>query len=316
MTAAQPASQRPATPHPYPPIVENRSSAGIQSPLRVVAFNAKGGVHLDGILACFKREPLRSASVILISEADFGTSRSGGLRVAHEMGARLGMSCGYVKEFGLRPADGGEIRAFLGNAILSRVPLEDVFAISIPVQSRRNPLPGSLKRYRREGKPVALVATIEVGGKPLRVCVAHFDSRAAPAGRELQMTTLLHDFPPNGPAIIGGDLNTTTLELGDPEVMRRVGREMILHSRRFRSPMAYEPLFERLADAQFEVRDANLDGRPTFTFSRLVPPWLRPRLDWIALRGCRPVPGSAAVIPARLGEGLPRRRHRPATIVP
>jgi hypothetical protein len=33
--------------------------------------------------------------------------------------------------------------------------------------------------------------------------------------------------------------------------------------------------------------------------SRLVPPLWRPKLDWIAARGIRPVKGSAAVVSAR-----------------
>lgn len=274
--------------------------------MRVVAFNARGGVRFAGIAGCFAREPLRSASVILLSEVDFETRRSGRRRVASELAAALGMSCAYIKEFGLMYRD-GRVHAYLGNAILSREPLEQVCAVAIPkLTTATRRLPATLGRPRRVGGPAALVARIAHAGRQLHVCVAHLDSRAAPAGRERQMTALLEQFPVDGPAIIGGDLNTTTLELARPEHAQLVMREMLLNSRRFRYPIPHEPLFGRLAEAGFDVEGANAEGRATFTFTRMIPPWLRPRLDWIALRDLKPVPGSAAVIPARPGLLSPR----------
>jgi hypothetical protein len=68
---------------------------------------------------------------------------------------------------------------------------------------------------------------------------------------------------------------------------------------RFRYPEAYEPLFADLSRAGFEVRAANVPGKPTFTFHRAIPPMLRPKLDWIALRELPPIAGSARVVTAR-----------------
>jgi endonuclease/exonuclease/phosphatase family metal-dependent hydrolase len=280
-------------------MVENRPSSHDGGPLRVVAFNARGGVRMSGIARCFQREPLRGASIVLLSEVDFETRRSGRRRVASELAAKLGMSCAYIREFGLVYRD-GQVHAYLGNAILSREPLDDVYAVAVPrLTTATRRLPAALGRPHRTGGPAAMVARISYRGAPITVCVAHLDSRAAPIGREHQMITLLEQVPQAGPAIIGGDLNTTTMELTRAEHARAVVREMLLNSRRFRHPIPHEPLFGRLAHAGFEVEGANAEGRATFTFSRLIPPWLRPRLDWIALRELRPVPGSAAVIPAR-----------------
>jgi endonuclease/exonuclease/phosphatase family metal-dependent hydrolase len=298
-TASKPKIDAAAAAHPYEPMVENRPSSRVEGPLRVVAFNARGGMRFGGIVECFTREPLRSASIILLSEVDFDTWRSGRRRVASELAVKLGMSCAYIKEFGLIYRD-GQVHAYLGNAILSREPLEEVYAVPIPrLTTATRRLPTALGRPRRTGGPAALVASVSRGGARIRVCVAHLDSRASPAGREHQMMSLLEQFPADGPAIIGGDLNTTTLELARPEHAKAVLREMLLNSRRFRHPIPHEPLFGRLAEAGFEVDGANAEGRATFTFSRIIPPWLRPRLDWIALRELEPVPGSAAVIPAR-----------------
>jgi endonuclease/exonuclease/phosphatase family metal-dependent hydrolase len=302
MTIAQPMPRGPERKaHLFEPMVENRRSTIAPGPLRVVAFNAQGGVRFEGILRCFASEPLRSAAVILLSEMDLGTRRAGGRKVASELAQDLGMSCAYVPEFGLIGADGA-MRAFLGNAILSREPMEDVIAIPLPRGSTRSPhVPRSLGRLKREGSPVAIVATIGVRGKTVHISVAHLDSRANPAGRDLQIATMLEGFPSDGPAIFGGDLNTTTVELIHPASVRIVLREMLLNSKRFRHPHLHEPLLARLGAAGFEVRGANAEGRATFTFSRIVPPWMRPKLDWIALRGLEPVAGSATVIPARPG---------------
>jgi endonuclease/exonuclease/phosphatase family metal-dependent hydrolase len=307
MTLAQPMpAESPRKSHRFEPIVENRPATLAPGPLRVVAFNAQGGTRFEGILRCLSREPLRSASVLLLSEIDFGTGRSGNRKVALELANALGMSCAYVPEFGLIAPD-GVTRAYLGNAILARAPMDEVIAIPLPKVSNREPrFPRSLAQFRREGSQVAIVATIKVRDKTVHLSVAHLDSRAHPSGRDLQMAAMLEGFPIDGPAIFGGDLNTTTVELIDPASFPIVMREMLFNSRRFRHPRIHEPLLARLGAAGFEVGGANADGRATFTFSRVIPPWMRPKLDWLALRGLQPVPGSAMVLPARPGFFAPR----------
>jgi hypothetical protein len=99
--------------------------------------------------------------------------------------------------------------------------------------------------------------------------------------------------------ILAGDFNTTTTELETPSAFAMIAAQIALRPWRFRYPEQYEPLFQDLARAGFKIEGANAPGKPTFTFSRVIPPWLRPKLDWIALRGLEPVAGSARVIPAR-----------------
>ena len=102
-----------------------------------------------------------------------------------------------------------------------------------------------------------------------------------------------------GAVILGGDFNTTTTDLYAPWGMAMVAVQMATRPWRFRYPEPYEPLFAELARGGFKVRGANVPGKPTFTFSRAIPPALRPKLDWIALRGLEPMPGSARVVAAR-----------------
>lgn len=289
--------------HPFAPMLENRASSRASgAPVRVVAFNAQGATMLNRIVACASEPRLKRATFFLLSEVDSGTRRCGRRIVAADLARELGMSFAYIGEWGLYDAH-GKVQAFLGNAILSREPIEDLALIPMPDPNGwKRPLPFGLKRsgLRRTGGPVALVATVRVAGKPLRLCVVHLDSRCHPAARERQIAAVLDGFPA-GPAVIGGDFNTTTMSLIDPRSAVEVTRRMLFESHRFRDPVPYEPLFNRLNEAGFTIDGANAAGVPSFTFSRIVPPWFRPRLDWIALRETEAVPGTAAVIPARRG---------------
>jgi endonuclease/exonuclease/phosphatase family metal-dependent hydrolase len=278
--------------HHFEPIVVNRPPLGSRSTLKIVAFNARSGRHLHGILKCLRQPPLSGADILLLSEVDWQHPRSFGREIAAELAAEFGMSFAFVGEFAT-PRRWGPPRSFLGNAILSSRPLVDVYPV---------PLPSSFLRPRIRrliGVPTGLIAKVVVNGRVMSIGVAHLNSRWDPAGRDFQMREFLATFPPDGPAIIGGDLNTTTVDMRENVAMLAVARHLLRNPRRFRAPEPWEPLFERLAEANFTVDGANAPGKPTFTFSRAIPPLIRPKLDWIALRGLEPVPGSAAVITAR-----------------
>jgi endonuclease/exonuclease/phosphatase family metal-dependent hydrolase len=283
----------------FAPIVHNRERRPRQDgPLRVVLFNAAGGIRLGGIASCLARFPLNRASIILLCESDWRTSRSGNREVAAELAALLGMSFAFVPEFGLgKPdAESNAYNAYLGNAILSANPFEEVRAVGLPQP------PGSSAGYwrgQRIGAPAGLVAHATYSGIRIAIGVAHLASRTDPPGRELQMRTYLAGFPTQGPAIFGGDLNTTTTRLSSPGALLRTAAQMLVNPNRFRQPQRYEPLFERLADHALEIHGANVMRRSTFTFSRAIPRAFRPKLDWLATRELTPVRKSAAVIPAR-----------------
>ena len=54
-----------------------------------------------------------------------------------------------------------------------------------------------------------------------------------------------------------------------------------------------------MEEAGFHIDGANAPGKRTFTYSRIVPRFMRPNLDWIAVRGFEAVAGSAATVPAQ-----------------
>jgi endonuclease/exonuclease/phosphatase family metal-dependent hydrolase len=282
---------------PFPPIVVNRAARQPGSRLRVVLLNAAGGKRFREIVTCLKRPALQGADVILLCEVNAGMKPSAGRDVAAEMAAMLEMSCAYIPEFGVTNPP-GEIVRYMGNAILSAAPFEDVVAVPMhnprtPRMLRRNP------NWSRVGRPTGIVTRIKFGGRELTVGLAHLHSRCIPAERARQMANFLESFPTLGRAVFGGDLNTTTTELSSWSHIWATARQMITNPSRFRAPQAYEPLFDHLREHGLEIDGVNVPNRPTFTFSGLIPRSMRPKLDWLAIRELRPIAGTAAVVTPR-----------------
>jgi len=278
----------------FPLVTINRTAWPRLNTLRVAAFNAQWGLKLDEIIACLKRPPLEGAGLILLAEIDCNVSRSRNRDVAAEIAEALRMSFLYVPEFAPRNQMPRPV-SFLGNAILSGYPLTEVRSIALP--NFRMP-----RRARRlAGLPHGCVATINPNGREIAVGMAHLNSRTGPAGREKQIVQYLKGLPEARPTIIGGDFNTTTVSLMTPAEAIKTMILLALTPGRFRNPISYEPLFRRLAAAGFGIEGANAMSRATFAVSGVVPRWMRPKLDWLALRGVEPVRGSAVVVAAKTG---------------
>src|SRR5260370_25215679 len=149
------------TPH-FPPFVVNRASRRIGPRLRVVLLNAAGGKRFAQIAACLRRPPLKGADVILLCEINSkpGIRDSQGGEIAMHLGESLDMSCAYIPEFGLRPP-GGEIASYMGNAILSAAPFEEVTAVAM--HRPRTPMawPIRMRHWERVGVPAGLVTRVK-----------------------------------------------------------------------------------------------------------------------------------------------------------
>jgi endonuclease/exonuclease/phosphatase family metal-dependent hydrolase len=92
----------------------------------------------------------------------------------------------------------GTLQSDRGNAILSTLPLEDAYAVELPLVLQRR---------------VAVTAIIDLGGRKLRLASAHLDPRGPPghrwlgaAGRARQARHLVASLPQD-PVILGADLN-------------------------------------------------------------------------------------------------------------
>ena len=276
----------------FEPTALNRRSAGARFPLKVAALNLRGSGQVEAIAARLKRPPLHGAGVLLLSEVAWRTRWSGRREVAAELASILGMSFIFAPSWGYRSSHDGRVASLKGCAILSTQPLIDVITTPIPA------LPHQHNRHRRVDRHVGIIASIVIGGREIKLGVVHLSRNGSPQFRARQMEEYLIAFPPDGPAVVGGDFNTTTI-VWDSFALAKVAALMMIRPRRFRDPARYEPLLGRLGDAGFGIDGANLALKPTFTFTRAIPSVLRPKLDWIAMRRLRAVPGSAAVVAPR-----------------
>jgi len=287
-------SVRPTAPT-FEPIARNRPSKGIGSRFKVVVFNARGGKHLDAIAERLGRPPLAEAGVILLCELDWRLKRSGMREVAADLAARLSMSFAFAPEYGFPRRDG--ITSFLGNAILSAEPLTEIRAVPITsLYDWTRHHPGDVKDVRAIGARTALIAAINLGRTRVTLGVAHLERLTSPAGRAIQMAALIAAIPTHGPAVIGGDFNTTGADLSRPRELARLALRLLREPRWLQRPESHEPLFEQLIRVGFTFEGANLPLAPTFAPAAPVPRFIRPKLDWVATRGLRPLPHSARVV--------------------
>jgi endonuclease/exonuclease/phosphatase family metal-dependent hydrolase len=292
---SQGAAQRPASEPFFEPLIVNRRARSIAGPLRVTLFNAQGLTEVEKIAQCLSRPPLSRSSILLLCEADWGTHRSGQRETVRELAEKLQMSFAYMPEFGIPQKDGTH-QSFLGNAILSTTPFDEVRGVAYPMPIVEGASP-ILKR--RVGSPAGLVCRFTFGKRDVQVGVVHLASHCDPQSRDEQMAAYMAQYPAEGPAILGGDLNSVTTQLLSGRAYLETMVRMLLMPWRFHSPQRYEPLFKRLTAAGLQIDGVNRMRKSTYTFGRIVPPLFRPKLDWLAVRDLKPVKKSAAVIPAR-----------------
>ncbi|MDT5270892.1 MAG: hypothetical protein QOH49_3078 [Acidobacteriota bacterium] len=203
---------------------------------------------------------LPRADVIALQEADRATVRAGGLHVARELAAALGMN--YVRAHVPTPADvEPEARKWwldfeermlrgedgdTGVALLSRLPLSDAARIE---------LPWGVCPWRPR---LAVAASVPFGRRTLHVFNAHIDTHATVEGQLKQHRTVLAQAERTAgsePTVLLGDFNTLNDE------GRRAARSL-LELNGYTTPL------------------------PTNTATWRSGP-IRHHFDWIFLRGAR-----------------------------
>jgi endonuclease/exonuclease/phosphatase family metal-dependent hydrolase len=292
---------------------------------RLVAWNIERGAEFDGQLEVLRAHPyLKDFDVLLLTECDLGMARSGNRHVARDLARELGCDFAFVpcylnltKGSGIERRVPGENELGLhGNAILSRYPLHHI---------RRIPLCNGIDKVaspeKRLGSQTAVAAEVEFPGWRLTVASVHLDAQSSQAHRRDQMRDVLAALPGDGPAVLGGDWNTTTYDssralwailgfwlrvlMGVDHVIRH----HYLHpERRFE-----RDLFRLLEDRGFDYRECNVPGERTIGYQfgnhktrqslgEWVPAWCFPfirwslrhhegrcpfKIDWFAARGVR-----------------------------
>jgi endonuclease/exonuclease/phosphatase family metal-dependent hydrolase len=256
----------------------------------MVFWNAERGKYLDASARLLGE---LDAGACLLCELDLGMARSGQAHTAHELAVRLGAGYAFGVEFlelGLGDARerawhaGEENAAGLhGAAILSAYPLERPALIRLETDGAWF---DGRHGERRVGGRMAVVATLRIGGRPVTLVTVHFESHSDPEHRAAQMRRLLEAieiYAPGAPALIGGDLNTSTVSR---DWARGTGERPVLPAERVLDPVPYEPLFEVAAAQGYDWRACNQLGVPTQRSRPDGTP--RPplgRIDWFLARG-------------------------------
>lgn len=203
--------------------------------IRVVAWNIERGQKLSGIIKSLQtHEDLRTADVLLLTELDCGMARSNNAYVAGEIACALGMNYVFAPSYlslnkgsGLEAKAAGENTfALHGNALFSRYPIKNFYAIRLP--NGKDKMRG---REKRLGSQRAVVADINHPNGLLRAVSLHLDAHSSQAHRKLQMQIILDNLQrqtTQPPTIIGGDWNTSTYNSSQAEYaivgfFRRVG---------------------------------------------------------------------------------------------
>src|SRR5262249_29185288 len=67
--------------------------------MRIVTWNIEKGKRWQVLERCFSHESIRTTDVLCLNEVDEGMARSGNLRIAYEIGERLGMQVTFGPTF-------------------------------------------------------------------------------------------------------------------------------------------------------------------------------------------------------------------------
>lgn len=240
--------------------------------------------------------------IALLTEVDIGMARSGNRHTVRDLAEPLDYGYVYALEFAeLGLGDDREIEwhkgqtnnyGYHGNAILSRWPLTECFAVRLDDGAHWF-IDFEQVDQRRIGFRNAIGARTIVHGEPLWCVAAHFENRATPEMRAEQARRLVAAIGSKAgaePIVIGGDFNTSALP-NDQHALEEI----------FEDPSAREPMFAVLHEAGFSWTTANTkeptcrtrpDGTPEPPFTRI---------DWFFTRGFDA--DDAATLPAIDAEG-------------
>jgi endonuclease/exonuclease/phosphatase family metal-dependent hydrolase len=234
--------------------------------LRVAGWNIECGKNFDGIAHSLNNDPLlRFADLILLSEVDDGMARSGNRSVATELGRAIGAHAVYGVEYLELGSWGGgrdsaNTAALHGNAILTRHPFSNARLVRLP-RCERNFESAQKRLGGRLGLLIDVVIDTDHGPAELLAATTHLDVVNSPRCRQKQMRALLDhiDTGSNGPAILGGDLNTHTFSRGTRiRALRNLAR-LLINPRAVAAsvlrPHRFEPALRDL-----ELFEFNLEG--------------------------------------------------------
>jgi len=189
--------------------------------LRVVSWNIERGLRLLGVSDVLKA---LKADLMLLTELDRGVARSRGLDVFSELCDRLSVEGHFAREFQELESvwrriipTGGPGGGVHGNAVLSRLAIEDYQVIDLPTTAPlswegRTLVPELFEP--RVGRRIAQRFRVRIEGRPISVINTHLENwRCGWHHRRDQLCAALRGFfpgprePQGGARLLAGDLN-------------------------------------------------------------------------------------------------------------
>jgi endonuclease/exonuclease/phosphatase family metal-dependent hydrolase len=262
-------------------------SRGAALPFSAAVFNMEAGRRFTEIRAYLQYHPLlKNLDVIFANELDWGMERTGKLHISRELAQSLGMNYAFGVEFlSLKAAEQGE--GLHGNAILSQFPLSRIKIVRLPLEYEWFHYK---EDDRRLGLRMAVLADADLGGgfKAGLVSV-HLENRAGPEGRKRQMEFLLDavaaHYPEGMPVLMGGDMNTNTVDGNSGAQMQELSLDASGQWRRIGEIPSWEPLMDYAASRGFSYADCNIMEKPTRRKPMEDGRTLILNLDWFFQRG-------------------------------
>ena len=230
------------------------SAACSAQSLRILTWNIDRGTNLDAVASTLdKCKP----ELALLQEVDRNTTRARHLDVAAELAGRTHLQSSYGIEFEELSQEQSDVKAYTGQAPLSRLPIRAFRTLIFQHQSgywkARPWIPSSLPfLQRRVGARIALISEIEVSGRLLVVYNLHLESRSYGRIQFQQLNEVLGDvkqhYRSGTPVLIGGDINSKYLPARYLTKMQKAGFQSALGSHIERThtiAMALDWLFAR-----------------------------------------------------------------------
>ena len=283
-------------------------------PVRVAVWNVERLRHVEAIAEIMA---WHRPDITLLSEVDKGMVRSGNRHGLAELAGKLGHRFAYAVEFvELGLGDENEVAAnskqtnalgFHGNAVTSGLRLHRPFLVRLEADGGWF---GPARGQQRVGGRMAIGAQVELAGRRVTVVSVHLESNSSPAQRKTQMSHLLdviEKYDMSAPLLIGGDLNTSTVDRTRDRDREFQRAEFAKNPLRLLEVEPHEPLFQEMADRGFDWRASNLPGRPTERPQPGQPSRPLGKIDWIFTRGLRAA--APAIVPALAADGRPISDH-------
>lgn len=204
--------------------------------IRIATWNIDRGTRAGKLVADLEENP---AALCLFQEVDWGTKRTDGADVAAELAKQLHLNAVYGVEFEELSQGRNHRSAYIGQATLTKLPIENTRILRFRHQSGwwkpRAWMPSKMPfMQRRVGSRMALVTELRFAGRLLVVYNAHLESRSLGKRQFQQLGEILADtkrYPTGTAIIIGGDFNSKYLPSKYLKKMKRAGYRSALGQR-------------------------------------------------------------------------------------